>query len=371
MAIVTQDAAGLAVVAGSASSEAQTKDKAAGAFQRGQDEVEKAINKGNTTVKETERILCRPGVFGEQITEFNPQGRPGKHYMSVARAVMVPADRTACDDDVCSDGECDGKAVLIFRGGCGFYANAKNVRSSSKGTVAGIILADNAEATNGMPMTMSRGGEEKHEYERFLGSPIVAVFKEVGEEIEKHIADGNVPLFGMNLGKWKDRENQYMLKEQIKQDKENSMSWHNLAIAYQNQGLRKQAISALQAGVTKEKPAIEMWTMLADVLKTDGQHFLSAKAFCGAAMAAATVEIAAGHRPKKSNEHRVSAMKALKGTFEGDSMMASETGPCDMAGIEDAQEAKDLFRGKPFAKKMYPDDPDMWAEADQQDDLMD
>jgi len=64
-------------------------------------------------------------------------------------------------------------------------------------------------------------------------------------------------------------------------------------------------------------------------------------------------------------------MKALKGTFEGDSMMASETGPCDMAGIEDAQEAKDLFRGKPFAKKMYPDDPDMWAEADQQDDLMD
>jgi hypothetical protein len=348
---------------------------AIGKAEQNKQAVEDAISDGNHTIKTPERILCRPAVFGDQNTEINPSGRPGRTYMNQARPVAMGNDKTACSAEVCNEGRCDKKVVLVFRGGCGFYQKAKNIWASSKGRAAAILIADNGPATNGMPMTMSRGGEQKHEWERFMGCPVAAIYKEAGEEMEREIATGNTPLMAMNFGKHKDRENEYMIKKQIKEmdGMNNTMSWHNLAVSFQNQHKTKQAILALStsAAVGGEKTAFEVYQMLSDLYKDEGEKFLAAKAMCAAATTAARQEIAAGHRPTTSNKHRVEAMKIMQGTYEGGSMKASKVGPCDMVaidgtGIENAWTVRDLFRGKPYAKGMYPADPSMWADEDRE-----
>merc|ERR1719473_1443573 len=182
-----------------------------GAFSKidaGQESIEAARKLGNFVEKQHESIWCRPAKFGDQYTQDRPNSRPGKNTMAQPKYLTIANSENACDDKVCDGGVCDSKVVLVFRGGCGFYDKAKNVWASSKGQAAAIMVADTQNTNaNGLPITMSRGnkGDTKHDYERFLGTPVTAILKEAGEQLRALLEEDKGVLIAMHFGNWLDR----------------------------------------------------------------------------------------------------------------------------------------------------------------------
>lgn len=335
-----------------------------GAFSKidaGQESIEAARKLGNFVEKQHESIWCRPAKFGDQYTQDRPNSRPGKNTMAQPKYLTIANSENACDDKVCDGGVCDDRVVLVFRGGCGFYDKAKNVWGSSKGKAAAIVVADTQPASNGMPITMFRGneGDKKHDIERFLATPVVAILKETGEELKEWLSKGKGVMIAMDFHKWLDRENEFRLKGEIKDGAGNtSATWHNLAVSMLNQGRENQAIAAMEYSEILN-PTAEIYEAQSQIYKEAMYVFKGARQLCRAALVSA--------EPKQSLEYRKKAKELFQETFEGRTLAHSsgDVHVCDLRNLYNVDTAAGIFKGQSFAKEMYPKDPSQWSAEDQ------
>jgi hypothetical protein len=345
-----------------------------GMIDRSTDATKQAMERGNTVEQPTQNLWCRPAAFGDQGTIEQPNGRPGKSYMDKAKPLVIGHSENACDEKVCDDNVCDEKVVLVFRGGCSFYDKAKNVWGSSKGKAAAILVADTQDTNaNGLPITMSRGnaGNNKHDIERFLSSPVAAILKETGLELKKWLNEKKHVIVGMDYNKWLDRENEYRLKTEIKDGTGNSSTaWHNLAVSMMNQGQLNEALTAVAYSASLE-PTVEIYELQYQMYfnarqsKSSNEYiFKAARSLCQAAAVQREKEKSQNVRPKKSLELRKKAKETFIKTYEGPILAksAGDINICDMEGLNNATVPSDIFKGKPFAKEMYPQMPELWSD---------
>lgn len=339
------------------------------ALAAGEAAVAAAEKRGDIVETPEQSIFCRPAKFGDQYTQANPHARPNKISMAQSRTLTMGNSEDACDEKVCDGGVCDSKVVLVFRGGCGFYDKAKNVWASSKGQAAAIMVADTQNTNaNGLPITMSRGnkGDTKHDYERFLGTPVTAILKEAGEQLRALLEEDKGVLIAMHFGNWLDRENEWRLKTEIKDGTSNtSTTWHNLAISMMKQGKENEALKAIDYSATLD-PTAELFEMQAEIYNNMVYVFKGARALCRAALLQRKEEKAQGVRPKKSLEYRKKAKEMFAETFEGQTLAHSDGDVhiCDLKYLYNATRAADCFKGQRFSKAMYPKDPTLWSEED-------
>jgi hypothetical protein len=240
--------------------------------------------------------------------------------MDRARPVVVPTSEDACAENVCSAKACDGKVVLVFRGGCGFYQKGLNVMKSSGGQAAGLIVADNADGK--ALITLIRGTPKVDKIEKTFSIPVVAVLKKTGDEIKKALAEGAELSAMFHFPGWEDREKEWEIRKGIEANVESqandpALGYHNLAIALSNQGTVriKEAIEALEMSIAI-KASLEALNMMAEMHKGQKKYYEAARAKCKGAVFARAEAMKKLTRDTKSTTLRAAAQQLFGGSEE-------------------------------------------------------
>jgi hypothetical protein len=238
--------------------------------------------------------------------------------MDRARPVMIPTAEDACADTVCNNGVCDGKVVVVFRGGCGFYQKGLNVMKSSSGQAAGLIVADNADSK--ALITLIRGGPQVDKIEKTFSIPVVAVLKKTGDDIKQALSGGEELVAFFDFPHWEDREREWEIRMAIDTGVESddpALGYHNLAIALSNQGQSrmKEAIEALETSV-RLKPSLEAFDMLAELHRGQNAYYEAAVVKCRAASLANAEALKNLKRDTKGASLKTAAQQLFTGSKE-------------------------------------------------------
>jgi cyclophilin family peptidyl-prolyl cis-trans isomerase len=230
----------------------------------------------NYQVDNTSAIVtfpCRPAEFGDKtVDDTNTGVGPYKNLMSRHPYPMILADPVdACVEPKEEQAQYAMKVVFVRRGGCSFYKKALNIMKGSQGTVAAIIIADNAPNPNGL-ISLVRGQKNRDKIEAYFSVPIVSMLHEDAQKLlELHSANIETFKLGMSFAQgWKDIEREGLIREHP--DESDPAWWHNLAVAIANQGSsrRQDAIKALNR--THVLDNYESVSMLGKLLEEEGSY---------------------------------------------------------------------------------------------------
>jgi cyclophilin family peptidyl-prolyl cis-trans isomerase len=213
---------------------------------------------------------CRPANFGDVSTEETGTGvGPFKNLMSSNSYGLVLAEPLdACVEPKKENSNYARKVVLAQRGGCSFYKKALNIMKASQGTVAAIIIADNAPNEKGL-ITLVRGQPKRDKIEAYFSVPVVSALYEDGLLLMETLKAKPNMTMGMSFAKgWENIEREAMIMKN--KDESDPAWWHNYAVSLANQNRRTEAIEALNRTICKV--SYESVSMMAKLLEDDGSY---------------------------------------------------------------------------------------------------